>query len=61
MSLSKTPYSPLSTGSTQESSQNDQKIVDWLVKHQHKQTFDQGVENGLQCPSIIVNYSYNAN
>ena len=39
--LSKSLYSMLSTGSTQEgrkSSQHDWKIVDWDTKHQHKQT-----------------------
>ena len=42
LSLSKTPYPLLSTGSTQEdnkTSQLDWKIADWDLKHQHKQTF----------------------
>ena len=38
MSLSKTFYPLLSSRSTQETSQHDRKIVDWDVKHQHKQT-----------------------
>ena len=39
VSLSKTLYPLLSTGSTQEnrkSSQHDLRIVDWEVKHKHK-------------------------
>ena len=49
MSLSKTLYLLLSTGLTHEDrilSKHDQKIVDWDVKHQHKQK-DLGPE--LQC------------
>ena len=37
MPLSKALYALLSTGSTQEMSQHDHKIVDWDVKHQLKQ------------------------
>ena len=38
--MSKTPYSPFSTGSAQEdkkTSQHDRKVVDWDVKNQHKE------------------------
>ena len=41
LSLSKTLYPLLSTSLTQEDSklsQHDRKIVDWDIKHQHKQT-----------------------
>ena len=39
MFLSKTHYSPLSTGSTQEDlSQHDYTLVDWDIKNQNKQT-----------------------
>ena len=38
LSLSKTLYPLFSTGSTQEKSYHDGKIVGWDVKHEHKQT-----------------------
>ena len=41
MSLSKTLYPLLSTGSTQEDlSRHNWKTVDWDVKNQHKQILD---------------------
>ena len=40
MSLSKTLYPPLSTGSSQEDlSRHDLKIVNWDVKNQTKRSF----------------------
>ena len=50
MSLSKTLYPLLSTGSTQEDpSQHNWKIVDWDVKNQNKQTVDEQCDKTDHC------------
>ena len=46
LTLSKTLYSLLSTGSTQENVSTRLKIIDWLIKYPIKQTFPKSDRSG---------------